>query len=103
MKNHIFVGKKIKPSYLLEFNKDFSKVTIYQPDKLSMKEKDYFEKYSLGILIGEYLCDEIIIIKDNLTKFKENYLYIQEIIIKHKNKYILINNSITQLSSYKKL
>jgi len=29
MKNNIFIGNKSKSSYLLEFNKNFNKVSIY--------------------------------------------------------------------------
>jgi len=105
MKNNIFIGNKSKPSYLLEFNKSFNKVSIYQPDKYSMKDKDldFFEKYVLGKCILEIPCDEFIINNKELITFKKEYLHIPEIIIKYKKNYIIINSSIIQLKSYKKL
>jgi len=105
MQNIIFIGNKSKPSYLLEFNKNFNKVSIYQPDKYSIKEKDLdiVEKYILGKCIIEIPCDEFIIKNKELISYKKEYLYAPEIIIKYKKNYLIINSSIIPLKSYKKL
>jgi len=103
--NHIFIGKKTKPSFLLEFNKKLNKLYIYQPDKYSIRDKelDFFEKYSLGNLVTEINCDEFIITKDPLINFKDYYYYTSEILVKSNNDYILINKSIYKLKTFKKI
>jgi hypothetical protein len=103
MNNYIFVGKKNKPSFLLEFIKKLNKVYIYQPDKYSLRDKelDFFEKYYLGNLVSEIQYDEFVT-KDKLIDFNDCY-YTPEIIIKTKKDYILINKSIIKLKIHKKL
>jgi hypothetical protein len=98
--NHIFIGKKTKPSFLLEFNKKLKTICVYKPDKYSIRdtELEFFEKYSLGKLVTEIDYDEFIITKDPLINFKDYYYYTPEILVKSKNDYILINKSINKLN-----
>ena len=45
--NSFFVGKKTKPSFLLEVIPEKKIISIYKPDKYS-KNEEFYEKYALG-------------------------------------------------------
>jgi hypothetical protein len=53
--NSIFVGSKVKPSYLVEINRKNKEIEVYVPDMHSRKE-EFYERYSLGNLVlkGKY-------------------------------------------------
>jgi hypothetical protein len=89
----IFVGSAAKPSYMVETVKNVA--TIYQPDKHSMKEEDFFERYSLGIAVGTIEYKNIIFLKNKPIKYKYGTI-VPELILCGKD-YVLVNKKITVL------
>ncbi len=88
-----FVGAKKKPTFLVELKN--KSIQVYTPDKYS-KNEEFFEKYSLGQLLLHTKYDDILFTK-KVVPFKENSNYTPEIIVKIKNKYILLSESITEI------
>lgn len=43
----ILIGKKAKPTYLVEINPNKKQLTVYKPDQYS-KSEEFYEKYVLG-------------------------------------------------------
>jgi hypothetical protein len=87
-----FVGSKKKPKFLIEIiNKT---IKVYTPDKYS-KNEEFFEKYSLGELLLDTKYENILFTKD-VVPFK-HYKYTPEIIVKIKNKYIILSETITEI------
>lgn len=89
-----FVGTKSIPEFLVEVSKKTKQVSIYKPDKYS-KDEEFYEKYSLGKLVWTSSYEDIIFTKKTVAYKKQKYT--QEIIIKAKNKYILVSEKIIQL------
>jgi hypothetical protein len=89
----IFVGDKLKPSFLIEIIQKKKIVRIYKPDKYS-KNETFYEKYSLGKLLIETKYNEIIIEKKPVPY--KNFLFILKIIFKIKNKYLFVSKSIRE-------
>jgi hypothetical protein len=87
-----FIGSKSKPQFLIEINK--KQIYIYTPDKYS-KNEEFYEKYSLGKLLLNTKYNTILFTK-NIISYK-NYKYTPEIIIRIKNKYLLISDNITEI------
>ena len=87
-----FTGSKSKPSFLIDISKNIS---IYTPDEYS-KNENFFEKYYLGKNILETKYDIVLFTKD-IIKYKKYYNYTPELIIKIKNKYLLICDTIKKI------
>lgn len=54
----IFVGSKVKPSFLVEINKKTKEIAVYAPDAYS-KNEEFYERYSLGKLLIKAKYTEI--------------------------------------------
>ena len=89
-----FVGTKSTPEFLVEVSKKTKQVSIYKPDKYS-KDEEFYEKYSLGKLVWTSSYEDIVFTKKTVAYKKQKYT--PEIIIKAKNKYILVAEKIIQL------
>lgn len=91
--NSFFVGKKTKPSFLLEVIPDKKTITIYAPDKHS-KNEEFYEKYALGETVLSTKFDTITFIEKPST-YKQ-YMFTPIVVLKIKNKYYVISNTITE-------
>lgn len=91
--NSFFVGKKSRPSFLVEILPDKKIISIYKPDKYS-KNEEFYEKYSLGKMIITTKYNNIIFNK-NPVSYK-NHLFVPKIILKIKNKKILVSEKISE-------
>lgn len=89
-----FVGSKTIPDFLVELSK--KDLTIYKPDKYS-KNEEFYEKYTLGKVIFTAKNAEIIFTK-NVVSYK-NEKYTPELVIRTKDKYILVNKTIKKLKT----
>lgn len=89
-----FVGKKSRPSFLLEVIPDKKIISIYKPDKYS-KNEDFYEKYALGEMIITTRFNNIVFSK-NPVSYKNN-LFVPIIILKIKNKYFSVSNTISEI------
>jgi hypothetical protein len=89
-----FVGKKSRPSFLLEVIPDKKIISIYKPDKYS-KNEDFYEKYALGEMIITTKFNNIVFSK-NPVSYKNN-LFVPIIILKIKNKYFSVSNTISKI------
>ena len=89
-----FVGKKSRPSFLLEVIPDKKIISIYKPDKYS-KNEDFYEKYALGKMIITTKFNNIVFSK-NPVSYKNN-LFVPIIILKIKNKYFSVSNTISEI------
>ena len=89
-----FVGKKSRPSFLLEVIPDKKIISIYKPDKYS-KNEDFYEKYALGEMIITTKFNNIVFSK-NPVSYKNN-LFVPIIILKIKNKYFSVSNTISEI------
>jgi hypothetical protein len=74
-----FVGKKSKPSFLLEVIPDKKIINIYKPDKYS-KNEDFYEKYSLGEMIISTKFTNIVFSKKPVS-YKSYYLFVPKIFL----------------------
>jgi len=91
----IYIGDKIKPSFLMEVSPKNKIIKIYKPDKYS-KNEEFYEKYTLGKEIINTKYDEIIYIKEPVPYKKSSYskqFIVSEIIIKIHNKYLYISKT----------
>jgi len=95
--NSFFVGKKSKPSFLLEVIPEKKIISIYKPDKYS-KNEEFYEKYALGEVIITTKFNDIIFIK-NPVSYKNN-LYVPIIILKIKNKYFVVSKTISTFTPF---
>jgi len=91
--NSFFVGKKSKPSFLVEILPDKKIISIYKPDKYS-KNEEFYEKYALGEMIITTKFNNIIFNK-NPVSYK-NHLFVPIIILKIKNKIFLVSEKISE-------
>ena len=89
-----FVGSKTSPEFLVELHK--KDLTIYKPDKIS-KDEEFYEKYALGKIVFTAKNAEIIFTQAVISYKKEKYT--PELIIRTKNKYILVNKNIKKLKT----
>ena len=89
-----FIGKKSRPSFLLEVIPDKKIISIYKPDKYSKHEESY-EKYALGEMIMTTKCNNILFIKNPISY--KNHLFVPILIVKIKNKYFVISNTISEI------
>jgi len=89
-----FVGEKSRPSFLLEVIPDKKIISIYKPDKYS-KNEDFYEKYALGEMIITTKFNNIVFSK-NPVSYKNN-LFVPIIILKIKNKYFSVSNTISEI------
>jgi hypothetical protein len=89
-----FVGSKSSPEFLVEFRK--KDLTIYKPDKYS-KDEEFYEKYALGKIVFTAKNAEIIFTQNTVSYKKEKYT--PELIIRTKDKYILVNKTIKKLNT----
>ena len=95
---YIFVGNEVKPAFMLEIDK--KRVKVYTPDKYSIKEEDFIEKYCLGKIVLEANKANIIFIKDIPKKYGKagyNSQYVSELILKTEKDYLFINKIIKKL------
>jgi hypothetical protein len=90
-----FVGSKTTPDFLVELNKN--NLTIYKPDKYS-KNEEFYEKYALGKIVFTAKNAEIIFTQ-NVVSTHKIYKYTPELIIRTKDKYILVNKTIKKLKT----
>ena len=88
-----FVGKKSRPSFLLEVIPDKKIVSIYKPDKYS-KNEEFYEKSALGELIITTKFSNITFNKSPVSY--KNYLFVPIITLKIKNKYFVVSNTISE-------
>lgn len=91
-----FVGSKASPEFLIELNKKTKDLTIYKPDKYS-KDEEFYEKYALGKIVFTAKNAEIIFTQNVISYKKEKYT--PELIIRTKDKYILVNKNIKKLKT----
>ena len=89
-----FVGSKTTPDFLVELNKN--NLTIYKPDKYS-KDEEFYEKYALGKIVFIAKNAEIIFTQTVISYKKEKYT--PELIIRTKDKYILVSKNIKKLKT----
>lgn len=89
-----FVGTKSNPEFLVEVSKKTKEVSIYKPDKYS-KEEEFYEKYSLGKIVWTSSYEDLVFTKKIVAYKKQKYT--PELIIKAKNKYLLVAEKIIQL------
>ena len=89
-----FVGSKSSPEFLVELSK--KDLTIYKPDKYS-KDEEFYEKYALGKVVFTAKNAEIIFTQNTISYKKEKYT--PELIIRTKDKYILVNKNIKKLKT----
>ena len=89
-----FVGNKQSPSFLVEITKS-KQVNIYQPDSLSKKEPDFYEKYALGKATTMKYSD--IVFLKSPSSFK-GMKYVPGLIIKGA-KYLLVTDKLEYLKS----
>jgi hypothetical protein len=89
-----YVGNKQYPSFLIEITK--KQARIYQPDRLSKGEPDFYEKYALGKVTTMNFSD-IIFLKPPVV-FK-GLKYVPELIIKG-SKYFLVSDKIKELKTF---
>ena len=116
--NSFFVGKKSKPSFLVEVIPDKKIISIYKPDKYS-KSEEFYEKYSLGELIMTSTFNTIIFSKKPVTYtqvehaesnrsntsvssykggiFNDN-LFVPIIMLKIRNKYCIVSKTISEIT-----
>ena len=121
--NSFFVGKKSRPSFLVEVIPDKKIISIYKPDKYS-KNEEFYEKYSLGELIMTSTFNTIIFSKKPVTytqvedaqsnrsnpfisarvagilneNWCKNNLFVPIIILKIKNKYFIVSKTISEIT-----
>ena len=88
-----YVGNKQSPNFLIEITK--KQLHIYQPDRLSKGEPDFYERYALGKVITMNFSD-IIFLKPPVG-FK-GLKYVPELIIRG-SKYYHISDKIKELKS----
>lgn len=91
-----FVGSKLSPEFLVEFHKKTKDLTIYKPDKIS-KDEEFYEKYALGKIVFTAKNVEIIFTQTVISYKKEKYT--PELIIRTKDKYILVSKNIKKLKT----
>ena len=91
--NSFFVGKKSRPSFLVEVIPDKKIISIYKPDKYS-KNEEFYEKYALGELIITTKFSNITFNKSPVSY--KNYLFVPIITLKIKNKYFVVSNTISE-------
>ena len=89
-----FVESKLSPEFLVELRK--KDLTIYKPDKYS-KDEEFYEKYALGKIVFTAKNAEIIFTQNVVSYKKEKYT--PELIIRIKDKYILVNKTIKKLKT----
>jgi hypothetical protein len=89
-----FVGSKSFPEFLVELRKN--DITIYKPDKYS-KDEEFYEKYALGKIVFTAKNSQIIFTQNTVSYKKEKYT--PELIIRTKDKYILVNKTIKKLKT----
>jgi len=93
MTTSFFVGDKSKPSFLLEIIPKKKTISIFKPDKYS-KNEEFYEKYSLGKEVITTKYDNIMFSK-NPVEYK-HHLFVPQIMLKIKNKYLVISKSIKE-------
>ena len=89
-----FVGSKSSPEFLVELSK--KDLTIYKPDKYS-KNEEFYEKYALGKIVFTAKNAEIIFTQNTISYKKQKYT--PELIIRTKDKYILVSKNIKKLKT----
>jgi len=85
-----FVGSKLKPTFLVEIEPKKKIISIYKPDKYSAK-LDFYEKYSLGLLLITIKYNNIIFLEKPIL-YKQKHHLVNEMIIKIDDKYFLLSN-----------
>jgi hypothetical protein len=89
-----FVGDKTKPQFLVEVSSKTKDIDIYKPDKVS-KNEEIFDKNYLGETVLSEKYDTILFTK-KVSPYKK-YKYTPEMIIKIKDKYILVSEKISKI------
>jgi hypothetical protein len=91
-----FVGNKAKPTFLVEINPVKKEICVYTPD-IHSKNEEFFEKYSLGKIVLQTKYTDVLFLKKPVV-YKNN-MYVSEIIVKMKNKYVMICTTLSVLPS----
>jgi hypothetical protein len=91
--NSFFVGNKSKPSFLVEVIPDKKIVSIYKPDKYS-KNQEFHDKYALGEMVIRTKFNNIYFNKKPVSY--KDFLFVPEIMLKIKKKYLVISKTITE-------
>ena len=92
--NYFFVGKKSRPSFLLEVIPEKKIISIYKPDKYS-KNEEFYEKYALGEMIITTKFNNIVFIETPVSY--KNHLFVPIIILKIKKKYFVVSKTISEI------
>jgi hypothetical protein len=93
----ILIGKKAKPTYLVEIDPKKKQLTIYKPDRYSARE-EFYEKYVLGETILTTKYDKLFF-KEHPIEYRHitgapEMLYATEMAVVIKKKQIRISTRI---------
>jgi len=84
-----FVGKKSNPAFLVTIHPQIKEIAIYKPDHFS-KNKEFYEKYSLGKVVMKETYDKIYL--PPITFYKYNF--VSSLAFKTNNRNILVSTKI---------
>lgn len=99
---YLFLGNKVKPTFLLDYNKKNKNLTIYTPDKYSKNEEDFLEKYTLGKIVMESKIKNIIFNQGIPKKYKKesyNAKYTCELIVNTGKEYFFVCDKIEKIKT----
>jgi hypothetical protein len=71
---YFFIGNKKNPYFMVEVNRQNHTIIIFKPDKYSKKQKDYFEKYSLGEILYEINYEKMFFM---MKEIRKSYLLLE--------------------------
>lgn len=91
-----FVGNKARPSFLVELDPAKKTISVYAPDQYS-KNEEFYEKYALGKVIIQTTYQHVIFCKKPVAY--KNVLYVPDLIVHMKNKYVQFSTLIQSLPS----
>jgi len=93
----ILIGKKAKPTYLVEIDTKKKQLTIYKPDQYSAGE-EFYERYVLGEKIVATKYDKLLFKEAPIAyrdvKYAPKMLYASEMIVVIKKKQLHISTRI---------
>ena len=93
----ILIGKKGKPTYLVEIDQKKKQLTIYKPDQYS-KGEDFYERYVLGEKIITTKYDKLLFKEAPIAyrdvKYAPKLLYASEMIVVIKKKQLHVSTRI---------
>ena len=93
----ILIGKKAKPTYLVEIDPKKKQLTIYKPDQYSAGE-EFYERYVLGEKIVATKYDKLLFKEAPIAyrdvKYAPKLLYASEMIVVIKKKQLHVSTRI---------